>query len=53
MVGGEAAVRAGPLDAVLARFDLPGIDWLKLDTQGTDLRLLQSLPPATRAVRGR
>src|SRR5215831_19351761 len=41
-VEGEASVPATTLEAVLARYQLPGIDWLKLDTQGTDLRLFES-----------
>jgi FkbM family methyltransferase len=36
-------VRAGTLDAVLARFSLPGVDWLKTDSQGTDLRIFHGL----------
>ena len=39
----EASVPAATLDAVVAELGLPGIDWLKLDTQGTDLRLYASL----------
>jgi len=34
---------ATTLNAVLPQLSLPGIDWLKLDTQGADLRLFQSL----------
>jgi hypothetical protein len=48
-VEGEASVPATTLEAVLAQYNLPGIDWLKVDTQGTDLRLFQSLSPGTRA----
>lgn len=44
----EVEVSATTLDKILRRFQLPGIDWLKLDTQGIDLRLFQSLKPATR-----
>lgn len=39
----EAHVRATTLDAVLDRLSLARIDWLKLDSQGTDLRLFRSL----------
>lgn len=44
----EAEAEATTLDAVVAQLALGGIDWLKLDTQGTDLRLLQSVRPETR-----
>jgi len=37
----EAGVRATTLDAVLDRLALPGVDWLKTDSQGTDLRLFE------------
>lgn len=40
----EVSVRASSLGAVLDRLDLPGVDWFKTDSQGTDLRLFQSLP---------
>lgn len=43
---GQASVPATTFDAVLKQLSLPGIDWLKIDTQGTDLRLFRSLPPA-------
>ena len=39
---------ATTLDAALQKLALPGVDWLKLDTQGTDLRLYESLAPASR-----
>jgi FkbM family methyltransferase len=39
-----ATVRATSIDAVLARLEIPRIDWIKLDTQGIDLRLINSLP---------
>ena len=45
----EVEVRATTLNAVFKRLKLPGIDWLKLDTQGTDLRLYQSLADELRA----
>src|SRR3989441_7538624 len=44
----EAGVRATTLDAVLDRLALPGVDWLKTDSQGTDLRLFESLKPDPR-----
>jgi hypothetical protein len=41
----ESTVRvpAATLDAALLELGLAGIDWLKLDSQGTDLRLFRSL----------
>ena len=39
---------ATTLDVALQQLALPGVDWLKLDTQGTDLRLFESLAPSTR-----
>lgn len=42
---GQATVPATTFDAVLKQLSLPGIDWLKIDTQGTDLRLFRSLAP--------
>ena len=45
----EADVPATTLDAVLDRLGLPGIDWLKTDSQGIDLRLFESLKPDRRA----
>jgi FkbM family methyltransferase len=39
----EVVVPATTLNDVVTRLQLPGIDWLKLDSQGTDLRLYQSL----------
>ena len=39
----EASVPASTLSAVLDRLSLPGVDWFKTDSQGTDLRLFQSL----------
>jgi hypothetical protein len=44
----ETDVRATTLDAVLDRLALPGVDWLKTDSQGTDLRLFESLKPDRR-----
>jgi FkbM family methyltransferase len=45
----EARVRAATLDSVLSRLSLKGIDWLKLDTQGTDLRIYRSLNEEARS----
>ena len=45
----EADVPSTTLDAVLDRLGLPGIDWLKTDSQGIDLRLFESLKPDRRA----
>jgi FkbM family methyltransferase len=42
-VEGEAEVPATTLDAALASVGLDRVDWIKLDTQGTDLRLIESL----------
>lgn len=39
----EAEVEATTLGAALASASLDRADWIKLDTQGTDLRLLESL----------
>ncbi|HTP62157.1 MAG TPA: FkbM family methyltransferase [Burkholderiales bacterium] len=39
----EAMVRASTLDAILLRLGLGRVDWLKCDTQGTDLRIFRSL----------
>jgi hypothetical protein len=43
-----ATAPATNLPAVLAQLGLPRIDWFKSDSQGTDLRLFMSLPPAVR-----
>ena len=39
----EVEVRATTLNEVINRLQLRGVDWLKLDSQGLDLRLYQSL----------
>jgi hypothetical protein len=44
----QRPVAAGTLEAGLQRHRLGRIDWLKCDTQGTDLRLFLSLPEAWR-----
>jgi hypothetical protein len=36
-------VKASTLNAVLERLKLPRMDWMKIDTQGTDLRIYNSL----------
>jgi FkbM family methyltransferase len=46
---GEAVVPATTFNAVLKQLSLAGIDWLKIDTQGTDLRLFRSLAPEIQA----
>jgi hypothetical protein len=45
----EAVVRAATLDAILGRLGIDRIDWLKCDTQGTDLRIFRSLSAPLRA----
>jgi hypothetical protein len=39
----EEQVKASNLDEVVHRLSLERIDWMKIDTQGTDLRIYQSL----------
>jgi len=48
-VEGEAHVRAESLNLALERLHLPVVDWIKLDTQGTDLRVFNSLREETRS----
>ena len=43
IVESERSVRASNLNGVLDRLSLDRIDWLKIDTQGTDLRIYASL----------
>jgi len=45
----RVSVKATRLDNVLERLALAGIDWLKIDSQGTDLRLFNSLGAETRS----
>jgi len=45
----EVSVPATTLNAAIGGLNLPGIDWLKLDTQGTDLRIFRSLTPDLQA----
>ncbi|MGF1579656.1 MAG: FkbM family methyltransferase [Gemmataceae bacterium] len=40
----EAEVSATTLEAVLARLNLDRVDWLKIDSQGTDLRIVEAIP---------
>src|SRR5207249_5217518 len=44
-----AKVKSATLDAVIGRLGLTWIDWLKLDTQGTDLRIFTTLPSNVQA----
>jgi FkbM family methyltransferase len=44
-VEGRAAVRATTIDSVMERLKVSRIDWIKLDTQGTDLRIINSIAP--------
>jgi len=44
----EGAVPSTSLDSVLNRFSLSRVDWFKTDSQGTDLRLFNSLRDAVR-----
>jgi len=39
----QGSARAATLDAILVRLGLERIDWLKCDSQGTDLRIYKSL----------
>src|SRR5262245_53864918 len=44
-VEGRATVQATTIDAAMARLKVSRIDWIKLDTQGTDLRIIHSMSP--------
>ena len=44
----RSRVRATTLSTVMQRLGLDRIDWLKTDTQGTDLRIFTSLPESLR-----
>jgi FkbM family methyltransferase len=46
-VVGQASVPTTTLNAVVAQLEISNIDWMKLDSQGTDLRLIRSLHPQT------
>lgn len=45
----ETEVQTTTLDSVLERFSLPRIDWIKIDSQGTDLRLFRSINDAVQS----
>ena len=45
----EVKVPAATLDVVMERLSLPCIDWLKTDSQGTDLRIFNSLRDEVRS----
>jgi hypothetical protein len=45
----ETSLPATTLEEVITHHSLPAIDWLKTDSQGTDLRLFRSLPREIRA----
>lgn len=47
-VQNTCSTKATTLTKVMAQLQLAQIDWLKVDTQGTDLRILRSLPDALR-----
>jgi len=49
LIENEAVVDAVTLQEVLRQLALDRLDWLKLDTQGTDLQIFQSLEEDTRA----
>ncbi len=44
----QAPVASTSLDRAIDQHALPGLDWLKLDTQGTDLRIFRSARPRVR-----
>jgi len=44
----QVEVKATTIDAVLARLDLDGVHWFKVDSQGTDVRLFNSLSQQVR-----
>jgi hypothetical protein len=48
-VVGHKDVTAAPLSSILAEAGLDQLHWLKTDSQGTDLRIYQGLPPDIRA----
>lgn len=49
LVEKEIKVRAATLDSTIERFSLAGIDWLKVDSQGTDLRIFKGLKDDVRS----
>jgi len=48
VIEAEEQVRASTLDEVMHRLNLDRIDWMKIDTQGTDLRIFASLDQTIR-----
>lgn len=44
----QVMVKAATLESVLQRLNIQRLDWFKTDSQGTDLRLFNSLPTAIR-----
>lgn len=47
-VTNQVTVKASSLEAVLQKINLRQVDWFKTDSQGTDLRLFNSLPDAVK-----
>lgn len=45
----ETTVPAETINSVLARLKIDRLDWIKIDTQGTDLRVYLSISPELRA----
>jgi hypothetical protein len=45
----QATVPATTIDSLMSRLSLDGIDWFKIDSQGTDLRLFNSIAPEVRS----
>ena len=45
----ETMVRAASLSSVIDRLSLPGVDWFKADSQGTDLRIFKALRDEVRS----
>ncbi len=45
----KAQVRATTIDSTIRRLQVDRIDWLKTDSQGTDLRLFNSISPEIRS----
>ena len=46
LVQSHTQFRATTINKVMERLKLSNLDWIKLDTQGTDLRLLNSIAPS-------
>lgn len=44
-VESESVVPASTLESIMRKVGLPRVDWLKVDSQGTDLRIIKSLGP--------